>query len=167
MSPHCHPGAHPCLSLGKSCASSGEKAARSLAKTNYDLYLLSRETLSLLHPIVLLLIFTSSRDNSSQPAWKHCTAPARPSRGSSQHKPTRTLFWFCLGQWVSWCLDNTFVASIMFVSMDKSGRAVSLWSCGYNPPDLEALSISEKPPWFKKQMDLEWKGQDHCSKAEF
>lgn len=93
----------PACSLGKSCASSGEKAARSLATTNYDLYLLSRETLSLLHPIVLLLIFTSSRDNSSQSAWKHSTAPATPCRGSSQPNPTRnkSLFWLCPGQWVS------------------------------------------------------------------
>lgn len=170
MSPHGHLVLIPACSLGKSCASSGEKAARSFANTNYDLYLLSWETLSLLHPNVLLLIFTGNTDNSSQSAWKHYTAPAIPCTGSSQHNPTRnnnSLFWLCLGQWVSWCLDNTLVATIMFASMDKSGWAVSLWSCGYNPPDLGALSASEKPLWCKKQGDLEWKGQDHCSKAEF
>lgn len=147
----------------------GRKQPGYLQNTNYDLYLLSGETLSLLHPIVLLLIFTSSGDNSSQSAWKHCTAPATPCRGRRQHNPTRnkSLFWLCLGQWVSWCSDNTLVVTIMFVSMDKSGWAAPLWGCDYNTPNLGTLSTSEKPLWCKKQMGLEWKGQDHCNKTEF
>lgn len=57
MIPHCHADAHDACSLGKGCAR--KKQLGYLQNTNYDLYLLSQETLSLLHPIVVLLIFTS------------------------------------------------------------------------------------------------------------
>lgn len=140
ISPHCHPGAHPCLQPGKGlCLFWGESnqvTCKTLIMT-FIFYL--GKLCPLLHPIVLLLIFPSSADNSSQSAWKHCTAPATLCRGSRQHNSTRnkSLFWLCLGQWVSWCSGNTLVVTIMTtnVSMDKSGWAASLWSFCYNPPE--------------------------------
>lgn len=125
---HCRPSAHPCPQLGKGCANPGEKTLGSFVNTNYNLNLLSLETLSLLQWIVLLQISTSGKDPSSQP--RQCSAkPQQCLQSGANVSPLAPVtghdtFWFslCLGQWISWyfvTLEHTFIGNITFVSMDE------------------------------------------------